>query len=49
MTPLRATKDWDNLKAQLEDLRRVLEWETDYEKEAEVQRTMARGKRSSVT
>jgi predicted unusual protein kinase regulating ubiquinone biosynthesis (AarF/ABC1/UbiB family) len=36
--PLRISKDWDNLKAQLEDLRRVLEWETDYEKEAEFQR-----------
>jgi len=35
---MRASKDWDNLKAQLEDLRRVLEWETDYEKEAEYQR-----------
>src|SRR2546429_6966678 len=38
MLPLRASKDWDNLKAQLEDLRRVLEWETDYEKEAAFQR-----------
>jgi aarF domain-containing kinase len=38
MLPLRASKDWDNLKAQLEDLRRVLECETDYEKEAEFQR-----------
>ena len=38
MTPLRASKDWDNLKAQLEDVRRVLEGETDYEKEAEFQR-----------
>ncbi|HVS40298.1 MAG TPA: AarF/ABC1/UbiB kinase family protein, partial [Gemmataceae bacterium] len=38
MTPLRISKDWENLKAQLEDLRRVLEWETDYEKEAEFQR-----------
>jgi predicted unusual protein kinase regulating ubiquinone biosynthesis (AarF/ABC1/UbiB family) len=35
MLPLRASKDWDNLQAQLEDLRRVLEWETDYEQEAE--------------
>lgn len=38
MLPLRVSKDWENLKAQLEDLRRVLEWETDYEKEAEFQR-----------
>jgi len=38
MLPLRISKDWDNLKAQLEDLRRVLEWETDYEKEAAFQR-----------
>jgi len=33
LLPLRVSKDWDNLKDQLEDLRRVLEWETDYEKE----------------
>jgi predicted unusual protein kinase regulating ubiquinone biosynthesis (AarF/ABC1/UbiB family) len=38
MLPMRASKDWDNLKAQLEDLGRVLEGETDYEKEAEFQR-----------
>jgi hypothetical protein len=38
MSPLRVSKDWDNFKAQLEDLCRVLEWETDYEKEAENQR-----------
>jgi predicted unusual protein kinase regulating ubiquinone biosynthesis (AarF/ABC1/UbiB family) len=38
MSPLRLSGDWENLKAQLEDLRRVLEWETDYEKEAEHQR-----------
>jgi predicted unusual protein kinase regulating ubiquinone biosynthesis (AarF/ABC1/UbiB family) len=38
MLPLRASRDWENLKAQLEDLRRVLEWETDYEREAELQR-----------
>jgi predicted unusual protein kinase regulating ubiquinone biosynthesis (AarF/ABC1/UbiB family) len=34
MAPLRISKDWDNLEAQLDDLRRVLEGETDYEKEA---------------
>ncbi len=38
MLPLRVSKDWENLKAQLEDLQRVLERETDYEKEAEFQR-----------
>ena len=38
MLPMRVSKDWDNLKAQLEDLRRVLDGETDYEKEAEFQR-----------
>jgi predicted unusual protein kinase regulating ubiquinone biosynthesis (AarF/ABC1/UbiB family) len=38
MTPLRVSKDWENVKAQLEDLRRVLEWETDYEQEAQFQR-----------
>jgi predicted unusual protein kinase regulating ubiquinone biosynthesis (AarF/ABC1/UbiB family) len=38
MLPLRVSKDWDNLKAQLEDLRRVVEGETDYEKEADFQR-----------
>jgi predicted unusual protein kinase regulating ubiquinone biosynthesis (AarF/ABC1/UbiB family) len=37
MTPMRLSKDWENAKAQLEDLRRVLEWETDYEKEAQFQ------------
>lgn len=38
MSPLRVSKDWDNVKDQLEDLRRVLEGETDYEKEADFQR-----------
>jgi predicted unusual protein kinase regulating ubiquinone biosynthesis (AarF/ABC1/UbiB family) len=38
MLPLHASADWENAKAQLEDLRRVLEWETDYEREAEYQR-----------
>jgi predicted unusual protein kinase regulating ubiquinone biosynthesis (AarF/ABC1/UbiB family) len=38
MLPLRASRDWDNAKAQLEDLRRVLELETDYQREAELQR-----------
>lgn len=35
MLPLRLSKDWDNLKAQLEDLERVIAWETDYEREAD--------------
>jgi predicted unusual protein kinase regulating ubiquinone biosynthesis (AarF/ABC1/UbiB family) len=38
MLPMRISKDWENLKDQLEDLRRVLEGETDYEKEAAFQR-----------
>jgi predicted unusual protein kinase regulating ubiquinone biosynthesis (AarF/ABC1/UbiB family) len=38
MLPLRVSGDWENVKAQLEDLRRVLEAETDYEKEATFQR-----------
>src|SRR5205085_4931237 len=38
MIPLRISKDWENLEAQLDDLRRVLEAETDYEKEADFQR-----------
>jgi predicted unusual protein kinase regulating ubiquinone biosynthesis (AarF/ABC1/UbiB family) len=38
MTPLRISKDWENMEAQLDDLRRVLEAETDYEKEAGFQR-----------
>src|SRR6516164_3787043 len=38
MLPGRLNKDWENLKDQLEDLRRVLEGETDYEKEAAFQR-----------
>ncbi len=38
MLPLRVSGDWENVKAQLEDLRRVLDAETDYEKEAAFQR-----------
>jgi predicted unusual protein kinase regulating ubiquinone biosynthesis (AarF/ABC1/UbiB family) len=34
MSPLRLSPDWDNCKAQLADLQRVLERETDYENEA---------------
>jgi predicted unusual protein kinase regulating ubiquinone biosynthesis (AarF/ABC1/UbiB family) len=36
--PLRPSRDWDNVRDQLDDLRRVLEGETDYEREAEFQR-----------
>lgn len=39
MAPLRSTSDLESLKAQFEDVRRSLEVETDYEKEAEFQRT----------
>ena len=35
LTPMRLTKDWDNLRAQFEDIRRMLDLETDYEQEAE--------------
>jgi predicted unusual protein kinase regulating ubiquinone biosynthesis (AarF/ABC1/UbiB family) len=38
LVPLRISKDWENLEAQLDDLRRVLEAEADYEKEADFQR-----------
>jgi predicted unusual protein kinase regulating ubiquinone biosynthesis (AarF/ABC1/UbiB family) len=34
MVPLRLSADWENVKAQLADLERVLELETDYENEA---------------
>jgi predicted unusual protein kinase regulating ubiquinone biosynthesis (AarF/ABC1/UbiB family) len=34
LLPVRLSKDWDNLKSQLEFLRRSLEQETDYEREA---------------
>ncbi len=32
--PMRLTKDWDNLREQWEDIREMLEWETDYKREA---------------
>jgi predicted unusual protein kinase regulating ubiquinone biosynthesis (AarF/ABC1/UbiB family) len=35
LLPLRLSGDWDNLKLQLEDVRSMLERETDYEREAE--------------
>src|SRR5579862_5768090 len=35
MFPMRLTKSWNDLKASLDEAARVLEWETDYEREAE--------------
>lgn len=35
VTPMRLSGDWDNLKEQWEDIRGMLELETDYENEAE--------------
>lgn len=35
LTPMRLTRDWDNLRAQLDDARRMVESETDYLREAE--------------
>ncbi len=35
VTPMRLNGDWENLKLQFEDIRRMLERETDYEQEAE--------------
>ena len=32
--PMRLTKDWDNLREQWDDIREMLEWETDYKREA---------------
>ena len=34
LSPLRLTKDWENLKQQADEIRQVLESETDYEREA---------------
>lgn len=34
LSPLRFTGEWENLKSQLEELRRIIELETDYELEA---------------
>ncbi len=33
--PMRLTRDWDNTQAQFEDIRSMLDLETDYEKEAQ--------------
>ncbi len=35
MAPMRLSKDWDNIRAQWEDVREMLTWETDYEREAD--------------
>ena len=51
LLPLRLSGDWDNLKLQFEDVRSMLERETDYEKEAknlEVARTAFRGEEGIV-
>jgi predicted unusual protein kinase regulating ubiquinone biosynthesis (AarF/ABC1/UbiB family) len=37
MAPMRLTKDWDNIRAQWEEIRRMMEWETDYLREARFQ------------
>jgi predicted unusual protein kinase regulating ubiquinone biosynthesis (AarF/ABC1/UbiB family) len=38
MWPMRLRRDWETVKAQIEDVRRTLERETDYENEAALQR-----------
>ncbi|UCC28760.1 MAG: AarF/ABC1/UbiB kinase family protein, partial [Phycisphaerales bacterium] len=35
LTPMRLSGDWDNIKAQFDGIRHMLDLETDYEKEAE--------------
>lgn len=35
MMPMRLSKDWDNIRAQWEDVRQMLTWETDYRLEAD--------------
>ena len=35
MMPMRLSKDWDNMREQWEDIREMLTWETDYEREAD--------------
>ncbi|MGD2109720.1 MAG: AarF/ABC1/UbiB kinase family protein [Phycisphaerae bacterium] len=39
LAPMRLSGDWDNIKAQFEDVAHMLDLETDYEKEAENLRT----------
>lgn len=34
LAPMRLSKDWDNIRWVWEDVRQMLEWETDYEREA---------------
>lgn len=34
MAPMRLNKDWDNIRGQWDDVRQMLEWETDYVREA---------------
>jgi predicted unusual protein kinase regulating ubiquinone biosynthesis (AarF/ABC1/UbiB family) len=38
LLPLRLGRGWESVKAQLEEIRRVIEQETDYEREAEMQK-----------
>jgi aarF domain-containing kinase len=38
LLPLRLGREWEPVKAQLEDIRRVIDQETDYEREADMQR-----------
>jgi aarF domain-containing kinase len=35
LTPMRLSKDWDNIREQIDDIRQMVEWETDYEREAQ--------------
>ncbi|MFQ5490510.1 MAG: ABC1 kinase family protein [Phycisphaerae bacterium] len=34
LAPMRLSKDWDNIRQQWDDIRQMLEWETDYRREA---------------
>lgn len=36
LLPMRLSKDWDNIREQWDDIRQMLEWETDYEREAKM-------------
>ena len=36
LLPMRLSKDWDNIRVQWDDIRQMLEWETDYEREAKM-------------
>ncbi len=35
LTPMRLSRDWENFRAQFDDVRQMLEWETDYRREAD--------------